>query len=107
MTEITVAKVKRAYATLGTTAKQVAKSLEQQNIKGVWACAFTCPVANFLRKKLKTRRKITVTRKYTNVGKRKEIQFSTPKPIAKFIEAFDAKKYPKLLDEREPCSKVK
>ena len=92
--KITEANVRKVLGSLGATRTEVAKTLEKEKIKGIWCHAKQCPVARYVRKKMKTRCKITMTRLYSNVGK---VQIEMPKPVSKFIDAFDAMKYQNLI----------
>jgi hypothetical protein len=89
---------------LGTTAQQVADTLDAEGIKGARMRASACPIANYLRDIYPDATTCLVSPLRATVSvsnSRKETGDSVrlPQAITDFINRFDMGKYPNLIEE--------
>lgn len=89
---------KQLLKELGRTSNQIAANLAKAKIKGHAWSATLCPIANYLRIKMRANEAIVGLKDYA-VKKRKgdRCKFKKlPKAIARFIADFDTGSYPEL-----------
>ena len=83
---------------LGTSAKEIAKSLKEKKIVGIQGDLFSCPLAKYLRKHFpRYNCGVTGLSVITTIRPNKPIYHS--KPLQIFIVNFDSGKYPFLIDK--------
>lgn len=103
-----IKKLKKDLKNLGSSVKEIVKTLKKQNIKGKIEDGLSCPIANYL-KSLKYRN-VFITQ-YGNIFadyERKQNCLGLHKNniISKFIRNFDNGKYPELIATNKKKSKV-
>ncbi len=93
--QLTTRQVRSVLYSLGDSAVKVAKSLKRRKLTGVPGMAEACPVANFLKKKLKTDEVKVAS--IIRVGK---VTFNTSRTIQRFLNRFDKGDFPYLMQQK-------
>lgn len=85
---------------LGETSADVARVLAEKNVRGLIGTCSHCPIANYLHQEAEAIG-VSVNRGGITV---RGMQFTTPRPVAAFIDAFDDNAYQGLIriaDDRD------
>ena len=91
-------KITESLVALGTTAEEVAASLEARGIKGVLEMPSSCPIARYIRTIINSDELVQIYAGSTFVMVQGE-KISTPKAVELFVEQFDECKFPFLIGE--------
>ncbi len=91
--QLTTRQVRSVLYSLGDSAVKVAKSLKRRKITGKLGDGYSCPVANFLQKKLKN---TAFVASYVEVA---GLNFKTSRTIQRFINRFDKGDFPYLMQQ--------
>ncbi len=92
--KLTPKRVRSMLYSLGDSAIKVAKSLKRRKITGKLGDGYSCPVANFLKKKLKDNQVFVATRIETT-----DVSMKTSRTIQRFINRFDKGDFPYLMQQ--------
>lgn len=89
--------LQQALSFLGQTPEAIARTLQEQGIKGIVLDALACPVACYLRMYCGYWRvSVSPSNIVWNLGLQNGIR-PTPDTVADFLRRFDAKQYPYLI----------
>lgn len=94
--DMKIAPLKEALDALGRTPEEVARHLERMKIKGTVGDAASCPVARYLKGIFSD--EVQVSGGEIEVD---GVEFKSS-VISKFVDKFDEKKFPNLIDPKNP-----
>jgi hypothetical protein len=98
---MTALELRKTLRGLGSNPTAMAKSLEALGIKGCPGDAETCPLANYIKSKAGVKRAYVYAYAIGVYMDTAFLRIPTPKYVNRFTAAFDAEKFPALV-EAEP-----